>query len=271
MTTAKLLASYNNGNVSVLLFSDGTKVRSYASDPLPVHPESIDLKITDWCDAGCVYCHEQSTIKGQHASVRSILEIVSSLPRGVEIAIGGGDPFSHPAIEIILSEFAQLGLISNVTVNGRHIERHSELIRSLRNKSLLYGLGVSFHEGMNLNLVANDNTIVHFIAGENKPAQAMKLMRYHPKILVLGYKRFGRGIKHHSDVTEKRLAEWRYWIGRIMRSGSVCFDNLALEQLNVKRWLDEDMWDRCFMGNDGKFTMYVDAVRDEFAISSTSN
>ena len=48
----------------------------------------MDLKITDWCDAGCAWCHEGSTLRGRHADLDEALELLSVLPAGAEIAIG---------------------------------------------------------------------------------------------------------------------------------------------------------------------------------------
>jgi intein/homing endonuclease len=53
MTT---INTYQNGNTTVTLMSDGTKIREYEGVPLVLHPESIDIKITDYCDMGCSYC-----------------------------------------------------------------------------------------------------------------------------------------------------------------------------------------------------------------------
>ena len=50
----------------------------------------------------------------------------------------------------------------------------------------------------------------------------------------------------------------------------VSFDNLAIEQLNVRRLMGEEQWNEFYLGNDGQFTMYVDMVNREFAKSSVS-
>ena len=50
----------------------------------------------------------------------------------------------------------------------------------------------------------------------------------------------------------------------------VSFDNLALEQLNVKRLLSSEEWNNFYMGDDGKFTFYIDLVKGEFAKNSLS-
>jgi hypothetical protein len=274
----KRLAQYTNGNVNVIIYDDGTKVREYEGTPAPVHPESIDLKITDWCDAGCSFCHESSTTRGQHASFDTIMDIVGDLPPGVEIAIGGGDPLAHPDIVRIVQAFTRQGLIANITINSIHVFQHFEQVKSLRKCGLIYGVGVSYQSAsrdasalLAVRLIADQNTVVHVIAGVHTPAEVMRLMRLHNKILVLGYKQYGRGIACYSGKVEQSLAAWRYWIGPIMRSNAtVCFDNLALKQLDIKNQIPEELWTRCYMGGDGTFTMYADAVRDQFAVSSTS-
>ena len=51
---------------------------------------------------------------------------------------------------------------------------------------------------------------------------------------------------------------------------SISFDNLALEQLDVKSLMSEKDWNQFYMGADGTSTMYIDMVKREFAKSSTS-
>lgn len=56
----ELMNTYTNGNHTVRIYSDGTKIKE-TIDPNDDHftyefPESFDLKITDYCDAGCTYC-----------------------------------------------------------------------------------------------------------------------------------------------------------------------------------------------------------------------
>jgi hypothetical protein len=51
----------------------------------------------------------------------------------------------------------------------------------------------------------------------------------------------------------------------------VCFDNLAIEQLDVKKILfnnNEDGWNQFYMGDDGTHTMYIDAVAGKYAKNS---
>ncbi len=265
--------TYQNGNCSVSLDAEGTKVREWEGDAKPEFPDSVDLKITDFCDAGCAYCHEQSTRRGKPALLKDILSIIEGLPRGVEIAIGGGDPTTYPHLRDLLVKLRDRGLIANMTINVAHLDFGYHLLAKLiRREGLLHGIGLSYRAGMRNDIreAMHKHNIVHVIAGVHSVNEVLKFDKDW-KILVLGYKRYGFGNRYYDrKPVEKSLQEWRYWIGRLMRSHRVCFDNLALEQLKIKRWLSQEAWDTLYMGDDGEFTMYVDAVRGEFAQSSTS-
>ncbi len=277
-----IINSYQNGNCLVKLFDDGTKERLWSENeiPQPEFPESIDLKITDYCDAGCKYCHEQSTIKGLHADLSKVISKLSNLPAGVELAIGGGNPLAHPDLFEFLEQIKKMGLIANVTVNSIHIKKYFNKIHYLKDLKLAHGLGVSF----NLTKVAeinriwgwSPNLVIHFIAGVHNIFDAMRLQmtgRHPGKFLVLGYKNFGFGKQYFSEYVTKCLDRWRYFLPLLMRKEGtfISFDNLAIEQLGVSQWVSKDTWNSRYMGNDGQFTMYMDGVKNQFAISSTGD
>ena len=264
--------AYTNGNTRVTLFPDGSKVREWEGEAAPTHPESMDLKITDFCvGAGCRFCHESSTGAGRHAPLDRLLGILDGMLPGSELAIGGGNPLSHPDLLPILVAARERGLVPNLTVNAVHLAGTDlEAIRPL-----IGGLGVSFNVGGFWGIVeaADDNTVVHLIAGVDRPFDLFRLKAAGVrKFLILGYKRFGRGVQVDEAKLARALGEWRYWIGTILRSQRcvISFDNLALEQLAVQEKVSAETWEESFMGNDGRFTFYIDAVRDEFAVSSTS-
>ena len=50
----------------------------------------------------------------------------------------------------------------------------------------------------------------------------------------------------------------------------ISFDNLAIKQLEPKRLMSEKDYKEFYMGDDGAFTCYVDAVNRQFAKSSVS-
>lgn len=275
----KLLGKYNNGNYSVSIYEDGTKIRFSRGDAqfVPTKPESMDLKITNQCDIGCPMCHENSTKNGQHGDILH-LPFLDSLNPYTEIAIGGGNPLSHPDLLDFLTILKDKRLIANMTVNQKHFMDHKDQLLDLCEKKLIYGLGVSVTSTPNRDILNSllefDNLVVHVINGMVSPIDLIHMKDKGFKILILGYKTFRRGeayyeamsgqVKYRMEAMYKNLPNIINWFD------VVSFDNLAIKQLDVKRMMSEEEWEKFYMGDDGTFTMYVDAVSGEYAASSIS-
>lgn len=266
------LAAFRNGGFEVEVFADGTKVRrTLDASVAPIHPEHFDLKITGWCDAGCAWCHEGSTTKGEHGDLRATVDLLRGMQSGTEVAIGGGDPLSHPDFAWFVREVRGFGLIPSVTVNGRHLERSLTLLKELTGEGSLFGVGVSFHK--ELPQWDYPHLVHHMIAGVDSPAVLDGIDR--PlKILLLGYKRFGRGEKLFEvrpEPVQRLIAQWHRELPAIAAKHHLSFDNLAIEQLAPRRlFRDQARYDARFMGEEGAFGMYIDAVTQTFALSSYS-
>ena len=78
-------------------------------------PEALEIKITDYCSAGCPFCYMGSSTEGKHAHyyfLERIIHIAKKL--GVfEIVLGGGEPLAYPQFKNILELCKNL----NLTVN----------------------------------------------------------------------------------------------------------------------------------------------------------
>lgn len=275
-----ILAQYQNGNTEVTLYSDGSKLREFEGVAKPVFPESVDLKITDFCDGGCTFCHEQSTIQGAEGDVDYILSILEGLPAGVELAIGGGNPLSHPKLEELLLDLHRRGIVANITINQVHLKPYRELIDSLIKRDLVKGVGVSITKASikEEDLPKTSNLVFHIIAGIQAPTILQNLWEIlpQPKVLILGYKDYGFGKDFITGASakehvENNIAKWKKelpnYVGKLLLS----FDNLAIKQLNVRRLFTTEGWEKFYMGDDGTFTMYVDGVSRTYAISSTKD
>ena len=260
---------YTNGGTRVTLEADGTKIRNVfdASIP-PAFPEQMDLKITDWCDAGCAWCHEGSTLRGRHGDVDAMLKLLSGLPPGVEIAIGGGDPLSHPEFERLVRGLAARGLVPNVTVNGRHIARHKARLERLAAERMIFGVGISYHE--DFPDWRYRHLVDHMIAGVDDPQVLMQ--NTGRKVLILGYKSWGRGAGYErkwSARVQDRMKMWYRLLPLIARNHHLSFDNLAIAQLKPRRIFSVSSdFDRFYMGREGEYSLYVDGVKQEYATSS---
>jgi len=269
------MIEYINGNTHVSILDDGTKIRTYENDPIIIHPESIDIKITDYCDMGCEYCHESSTMSGIHGDLEYLLTVIKDLPAGVEVAIGGGNPLSHPKLTEFLHELKNKGIIANLTVNQGHLQKYFDLLKYYLHEDLIKGLGISIIH-TNFKTIRelkqlSPNIVYHIIAGVHSPKILDELITIgNCKVLILGYKQFGFGVKYYSPELEQGILTWKKTVPAYIGKCLLAFDNLAIEQLSIRKLFTKEGWEKYYMGNDFQFTMYIDAVKKEYAPTSRS-
>ena len=267
-----------NGNVHVTInVNDGTKIRATEDDEFhAVFPESIDLKITDRCNIGCRMCHEGSNERGDHADID--VPFFDTLRPYTEMAIGGGSVTSHPRIEELLERLEGRKVLANITLHEKELSANYDRVQGWVDKDLVKGVGVSVHSPSDERVrdfaARNTNTVLHVIAGLTSLDTVLSYGDMDMKLLILGYKNWGRGAGYYLD-NQKAVDEGikdmeRTLDGIFNKFKVVSFDNLALRQLNVKEHADEDAWDMFYQGSDATHTMYIDIVKREFAATSTS-
>ena len=281
----RLLGEYKNGNYTVHIYKDGTKVRFNDLDTLePDTVESFDLKITNRCNQGCAMCHENSTCDGKHGDILN-LKFLETLHPYAEIAIGGGNPLEHPDLAPFLEYCKEKKFIPSMTVNQVHFEENLDFITELVNRELIYGLGISlvsptpeFIEKVK----KFPNAVIHIINGIITEEQLLNLRKHDLKILILGYKEVRRGKDLYSKsakVIEDRKEMLKTHLPTMIKDGwfkVISFDNLAINQLNVKSLMNPKQWETFYMGDDGidgsltSSSMFIDAVEGTFAINSCS-
>lgn len=268
----RLLGKYKNGNYEVKIYDDGTKVRETMEDDfIASFPENFDCKITNQCDIGCIQCHENSTVEGKHGDILNP-SFLNTLKPYTEIAIGGGNPLSHPDLVEFLTKLRDKKVIANMTVNQIHFMKDLDTIRFLIENKLINGIGVSLMSATDDFITAIkefDNLVVHVINGIVSKEQIEALSNNNVKMLILGYKQFRRGRYYYSKASEA-IESKKTWlkdnlISFVPKFKIVSFDNLAIEQLEVKRHLTPSQWEEFYMGDDGTKTMYVDLVEQKFA------
>lgn len=276
----KILGSYKNNDYTCTMFSDGTKIRWNDKDSFnPIKPESIDLKITNMCNMECGMCHENSTPDGKHGDILNLPFIETMFPYS-EIAIGGGNPLTHPDLIEFLEGLKERKIIASMTVNQVHFMHSIDLLKELTDKKLIYGLGISYIGGRHKNCIDAikqfPNAVVHVINGIVHMDSLEALANNDLKILVLGYKEFRRGKTLYDECGSQinyLKAQFYDMLPKIVNDGwfkCISFDNLAIKQLEPKRLMSDKDYKEFYMGDDGSFTMYVDAVNRQFAKSSVS-
>lgn len=269
--------TYKNGNYFVHInLTDGTKIRENDLDNLtPAFAENCDCKITDKCDGGCPFCYENCAPDGRHGDILNP-KFLDTLHEYQEIAINGND-LSHPDLIPFLKKLKEKKVITNMTVNQIHFERCQDMIKDMIDNKLIFGLGVSLKEPTEkfIELVKQyPNAVIHTINGITTLDDYKALADNNLKILILGYKELQRGIEYIEDnffsVIEAQSSLYSYLKDIIEENwfDVVSFDNLAIEQLEVKRLLSDEEWDEFFMGFDSEFTFYLDLVDQKFSKNS---
>ena len=272
----KLLSEYKNGNYTVKIYDDGTKIRETEDDVFNAEfPENIDIKITNMCNNNCTFCYESSTPSGKHGILN--YPFINSLKPYTELAIGGGNPLEHPDLEEFLLKLKSKNIIANITIRQNDFITNYELLKYYSDNKLIYGIGISLIDPNDefINLVKDfPNAVIHTIIGILTPHQIIKMYDQKLKILILGYKTLGKGVEFKNENEESYNNNFEFLNANIIKMipkfKVLSFDNLALTQLDMQSKLPNEIWEECYMGDDGQHTMYIDLVKRTYSKNSLS-
>lgn len=196
---------------------------------------------------------------------------------------GGGDVFANTEFIDFLKFCKQRGIVANITINQQHAAgKHKEKLKLAIKEKLVFGVGISYNNDYKtLNNLYNEfekecidisNIVIHTINGINTYNDFEKIASKNRKILILGYKDVRKGTEYRNSNNGKILVNQFDLFNNIEKLSDlfkvVSFDNLAIEQLEMKRFFDDEQWAEYYMGDEGQFTMYIDLVKEEFAINS---
>lgn len=271
-----LLSKYNNGNYTVEIYDDGTKIRETEEETFEASfPENIDIKITNKCLNNCNFCYESSSPEGKHGNLN--VDFIKSLHPYTELAIGGGNPLFHPDLHEFLKVLKENKIIANITIRQNDFLNNLELLKNYTDNKLLYGIGVSLIEPTDefiKEIQQFPNAVIHTIAGLLTKEQLIKLFNKKLKILILGYKTRGKGENYKHEFEKDIFLNIEFLKQNILKLTPlfkvVSFDNLAIEQLELQKQINPKVWEEFYMGDDGKHTMYVDLVKQTFSKNSLS-
>lgn len=266
---------YKNGNsVCRINLNNGTKIRETQDDRFDLEfPESIDMSIGTKCDGGCKFCYINASPNGIDGELLN-RKFIDTLHPYTEVAINGNS-VDHPQLVPFLEKLKRKNILANITVNQIHFERKEDVIRDLVDRDLVKGIGISLRNPTPefiSRVKKYPNAVIHAINGILKPSDIEAMRDHDIKLLILGYKDLGRGVGYMEDNRETVMARQRYLYDVLPTLPNhfrvVSFDNLAIEQLDVKRILSPDEWEEFYLGDEGTSSMFVDLVTGKFGISS---
>lgn len=292
-----MITSYKNGNYLVNFDLDsGTKyyigLRS-GEDLDPDFPDSIDIKLTNRCYYGCPFCHEDSSGLGEHGDLGKLMEVISNLPAvPIELALGGGTILTMDWVEVerffkfLKGRGHRIGITITLkdVLNVMFPDFPLELVDSVGLSLDLNSYLPSDNEILQRTLYSfpNLSVVIHVILGTFSLEKFDYFIKefnrgdisYNRRLLLLGYKSVGRGAEWENKPGEESFEEIRrYIVANFIRSHkhnwNISFDNLALSQLRLRDALTTEQWETFYMGQDFSHSMYIDAVSQIFAPSST--
>lgn len=256
----KFPISYKNGNYNVTILNDGTKIRvTDENDFIPSRPETLDINISNYCENNCEYCYLNATIKGKHGNLNH--DFLNTIPEFTEVAINYA---RHPGLFEFLKRMKEQNIIVNITINEIDLVKDWKDILYYQQNKLVYGIGVSLcikDENTKWIVQNFDNVVAHTIFGITTLEDYYWISESFDKVLVLGYKRKGRG----RNIIPGNVfgIEEIYDLFKI-----VSFDNLGIEQTNIKEKVSEQEWEQSFMGEEGTASFFIDTVEEKFYKSS---
>lgn len=261
----------NGGSIVHIDKATGDRTRWIVSDEPTINPDTIDVKITNWCDNEvCVkWCHEKSNLLGKHGDLNLLYKILSNSNFHGEIALGGGSTFSNDGLDDYLDN-VNGQWINNATISQFHLMQRGHWW--LHNQEIsAFGVSVMNAEQLlnymkeNEILFYDNAFIFHVIVGVTPIKDIKLLLENGLTVLILGYKNWGNGKTYKPKKFEKYQQEL---INFFSYNAPILFDNLALEQLNVKNYFTEEQWDKYYQGDDGQYSLYIDLVEQTFSLNS---
>jgi sulfatase maturation enzyme AslB (radical SAM superfamily) len=145
---------FEEHNYKSFWLDNGTTVRIKLDQEKPMtelkYPEFYDIKITGNCEGGCEYCYMDSKPEKHYVNIiGKFLKFFSKMDRNqlpYQIAIGGGEPTSHPDFHCLLFISNKIGIVPNYTTNGMFT--HTKYCDSIIEATKHYcgGVAVSTHK-----------------------------------------------------------------------------------------------------------------------------
>lgn len=275
----KKLATYKNGNTITTIYNDGTKTHFTKDDEFDfAFPECHDISISRCCDNWCEFCYYGCSPTGKHGKL-SGWKFFETMRPYTEVAINVQRPLPLDLDRFILEMYSRR-IIVNITINQNHFmdDNFWKQIDGWINLGWIKGIGISLtdstQDGFIEKVKKYPNAVIHVVAGILNSEDLTPLMNQGLKLLILGYKTTGRGsdylCNNHTLVGDN--IEWLSSALDEVVDGFevVSFDNLALDQLNVKSKVSKEEWDMMYAGEDGTNTFAIDLVDGTFSRNSVS-
>lgn len=264
---------FNRENGCKLRFS----MNGYTGDIVKAAaPELIDIKITDFCPYGCEFCYQGSTTEGKHADKELLSNLIYTLSRMkvFEVALGGGEPTLHPYFIPLLQKFRDVGIVPNFTTKNlawlNKKEDRDAILESCG--AFAYSAGTP-DEVWRLGELTKEHGVdpkkvsVQYVlnTGGDLAGILEECRSRYFRLTILGFKETGFG-KNFPQVPEN-------WIEVVNEFRKDKWTRLGVDTSVIQMYgkqIEETLGvpKQLFTAEEGKFSMYIDAVTRRVGSSS---
>lgn len=245
-------------------------------------PTLVDISITSFCDKGCQFCYQSSTKNGKHAELDVVKNVLDELKNNgcLEVVFGGGEPTSHPKISEILQYAKNLGFVVGMTTKNYNLKNHQDFQTIVNNIDTMAISCNSIEETKKAEKCFADCYKVNFkfsgyyqtILGLSsldylmEQFEYIKENNYHTtNFNLLGFKNFGFGKNQIPNNVDG-------WIEKIKDANEYDMVNIGVDSIIVKKYRQELLENgvdyKYLVGEEGKFSCYIDCVEKTIAASS---
>lgn len=250
-------------------------------------PELVDLKITDYCNFGCTYCYQDSTKEGAHAKIGDLRTLAYELKKAevFEVALGGGETTQHPNFPEVLEMFFDCGVTPNFTTKSLAWYKNPTIAAAVLKYCGSYAFSIddasviptvlNHHKELTTNHSRGYGALsvsFQYILDAHPMETFFEVLKaippYGASLTVLGYKETGRGkaAPYKNSGWLKKLKE------EYKGDKQYNFPRIAIDTQLVNHYEDElkaaKIPDRLYYKEEGRFSMYVDAVAKKSGKSS---
>jgi len=263
-----------NGDKITFTFDDSVVERKR-----PNAPELIDIKLTNFCPFLCSWCYQNSTLQGKHADKDNVQNLARDCKehRVFECAFGGGEPTLYPDFVDILSYFRYHGVVPNFTTRNLAWLRDEKLRPEILEYCGSFALSVNkadevkeLGELVRRHCVSDKKIVIHYVLGSSDKYYLGQILREAKhqdfSITLLGWKTTGRGaggpLHNNADWLETALS---------LRKDHCC-PTIGVDTVIANEYEEQikqaGIPDYLLYTEEGKFSMYYDAVEDKYGPSS---
>ncbi len=202
-------------------------------------PVLADINITNKCNLNCPHCYVDSNSTGREMSEKEFDRVLEEIDKNnvLQVAIGGGEPTTHPLLPRFLKKLRQKDIVPNLTTNGKDLKWKTVYYMTRYCGAVALSIeewGENFEKRRKFSFSeflksvkkiksAGLNLVFQIVVSKNNlatlPETVARLTRFQPYgFIFLAYKPQGRGENYDSPLSRADQTEVQKTLKEILHT-----------------------------------------------------